>query len=64
MLSGPNSVPADRCETAVLKATTAAYFRAGYDPLFTIFPMLNGEYSASGQKQRGCWTSQSISGSG
>lgn len=37
MPSGPNSVPADRCETVVLKATTAAYFRAGYN---TTFPKL------------------------
>lgn len=40
MLSGPTSVPADRSDTAVLKATTAAYFRAGCDPLFTISPCL------------------------
>lgn len=46
MLSGPNSVPADRCKTADLKATMAAYFRAGYGPLLTIFLILTGEYSA------------------
>lgn len=46
MLSGPNSVPADRCKTADLKATMAAYFRAGYDLLLTIFLILTGEYSA------------------
>lgn len=47
MLNGPGSVTADRRETANLNATPAAQFRAGFDPLFTIFPpVLTGEYSA------------------